>query len=1190
MTTPGSYINVRDSQPVALPLYPGTLFRQPVRVLIDCGSSDDFVSSEFAHRCRRQGTSTSTTPVTLATGVAINDEGYLPACQLRLGTLNCSFSPRILPLTGFDVLLGLPWLRRFNPVIDWSTGALLIITGRDRRHRLMPLHGPPIAIVSSIDHRPDADDETFLLTLDKPTTDAPAHPTATKLLRAYADVFPADLPSELPPERAIEFEIDLQPGQTPPSRPTYRMTTEELAELKSTLDGLLAKGFIRPSVSPYGAPVLFVKKKDGSRRLCVDYRLLNKITIKNKYPLPRIDDLLDQLSGAKWFSKLDLWSGYHQLRIKASDIHKTAFNCRYGHYEYRVLPFGLTNAPAVFMRLMNDIFRDLLDTCVLCFIDDICVYSKTEAEHEEHLRIVLSRLREHKLFAKMSKCVFFSQSIEFLGFIVSADGIRPDPKKVQAILSWPPPRNTHDVRSFHGLASFYRKHIKGFSSIAAPITALTGSLSKFEWPPAAADAFEALKAAITSPPVLKPFNDAAGVHTRVTTDASGHAIGAELSQSTDGHTWHPVSFASRKMTPAEANYPVHEQELLAIVDALKRWRHYLEGRRFVVFTDHHSLRYLQTQPQLSKRQAGWLGTLQEFDYEIQYRPGRSNVVADALSRRVCAVNSSSPGAPGLQDQIKAAYRSDPLVLSVQDSLEQGGKELPAPLAFDELGLLYHNAEGRPHPALYVPDVPALRTALLREAHDVTAAGHVGEKKTYANLTRYFWWPNISRSVRTYVHTCDACQRNKPLNAATPGLSRPLPVPESKWGTVTLDLITQLPRSESGHTALVVFCCKLTKMVHYAPTSVNVTAARLARIFVETVVRSHGWPTVLVSDRDSKFTSAFWKALFQEWGTSLNLSTAFHPQTDGQTERNNRTLEEMLRSYVNNHHSDWDKHLPMLEFAYNNSVHASTGYTPFWLNFGFHPRVPFSLVNPQIVTPNPQATDFAQAMAADLAAARANLLRAQQAQARAMDRRRRDEQFVIGDQVLLSTNDLAFRLPGQAHKLLPPWVGPFRIIQVVNPNAYKLELPDRWKQLHPVFNISRLRRYHASPPEFPDRDVNDRPPPDLIFDDGSAVFDAEAIIGKRRHRANNGRTVVQYQVKWRGYPDSDATWEPAANLKPPRAGPGVWAMVEAYDASAPSTSTPPTVAPQRQPRAAESSERGMVQGAPLRRSARVRARA
>ena len=317
----------------------------------------------------------------------------------------------------------------------------------------------------------------------------------------FPDLFPEELPG-LPPQREIEFSIDVVPGATPASITPYRMASAELKELKLKLQELLQKGFIRPSVSPWGAPMLFVKKKDGTLRLCIDYRQLNKLTVKNKYPLPRIDDLFDQLKGASIFPKIDLRSGYHQLRIKDVDVHKTAFRTRYGHYEFLVMPFGLTNAPTTFMDLMNHVFRLYVDQFVVVFIDDILVYSKDRGNHDTHLQVVLETLRKEQLYAKLSKCEFWLNEVSFLRHIVSKEGIRVDPKKIEVVVEWKPPRNVTEVRSLLGLAGYYRRFVKGFSMTAAPMTRLLQKNAKFEWSEKCQISFDKLKAFLTEAPVL----------------------------------------------------------------------------------------------------------------------------------------------------------------------------------------------------------------------------------------------------------------------------------------------------------------------------------------------------------------------------------------------------------------------------------------------------------------------------------------------------------------------------------------------------------------------------------------------------------------------------------------------------------------------------------------------------------------
>ncbi|GKD34960.1 putative nucleotidyltransferase, ribonuclease H, partial [Tanacetum coccineum] len=385
------------------------------------------------------------------------------------------------------------------------------------------------------------------------------------IVSEFQDVFSEELPG-IPPIRDVEFNIELIPGAEPISKAPYRMAPIELKELKDQLQELLERGFIRPSVSPWGAPVLFVKKKDGSMRLCIDYRELNKITIRNRYPLPRIDDLFDQLQGAKHFSKIDLRSGYHQLRVKEQDISKTAFRTRYGHYEFLVMPFGLTNAPAVFMDLMNRVFHEFLDKFVIVFIDDILVFSKSKEEHEEHLRTVLQILRQEKLYAKFSKCEFWLSKVAFLGHIVSAEGITMDPAKVEAITKWPRPTSVTEVRSFLGLAGYYRRFVEGFSRLALPLTKLMRKGEKFVWNEEREKSFEELKQRLVSSPILTLPSGSGGF--QIYSDASKKGLGCVLMQ--HGKV---IAYASRQLKPYEVNYPTHDLELAAIVFAKSKEEH-----------------------------------------------------------------------------------------------------------------------------------------------------------------------------------------------------------------------------------------------------------------------------------------------------------------------------------------------------------------------------------------------------------------------------------------------------------------------------------------------------------------------------------------------------------------------------------------------------------------------------------------
>ncbi|GJR06945.1 putative reverse transcriptase domain-containing protein [Tanacetum coccineum] len=431
------------------------------------------------------------------------------------------------------------------------------------------------------------------------------------IVRDFPEVFPEDLPG-LPPTRQVEFQIDLVPGAAPVARGSFYRWC-----FRNDKRG----GFLT-----LGAPVLFVKKKDGSFRMCIDYRELNKLTVKNRYPLPRIDDLFDQLQGSSVYSKIDLRSGYHQLRVREEDIPKTAFRTRYGHYEFQVMSFGLTNAPAVFMDLMNRVCKPYLDKFVIVFIDDILIYSKNKQEHEEHLKLILELLKKEELYAKFSKCEFWIPKVQFLGHVIDSEGIHVDPAKIESIKDWTSPKSPTEIRQFLGLAGYYRRFIEGFSKIAKPMTKLTQKKVKFEWGDKQEAAFQLSKQKLCSAPILtlpEGSEDFIAYY-----DASKKGLGAVLMQREK-----VISYASRQLKIHEKNYTTHDLELGAVVFALKIWRHYLYGTKCTVFTDHKSLEHILDQKELNMRQRRWLELLSDYDCDIRYHPGKANVVADALSRK-----------------------------------------------------------------------------------------------------------------------------------------------------------------------------------------------------------------------------------------------------------------------------------------------------------------------------------------------------------------------------------------------------------------------------------------------------------------------------------------------------------------------------------------------------------------------------
>jgi hypothetical protein len=535
----------------------------PGLILFDSGATHSFISAKFMSEYKITNSRLEEiiyveTPLESRSAKLICN-----SCPIEIGGWKFTADLIVLEMQDFDVILGMDWLHQNKATIDCHEksislrpfGQTEIVYHSNRRN----LCGPFVAMLESKE-----------INIEE-----------IPVVNEFPDVFPRDLPG-LPPDPEIEFAIVLVPGTKPIHKAPYRMAPMELKELKEQLKELEEKGFIRPSVSPWGAPVLFVKKKDGSLRLCVDYRELNKVTIRNKYPLPRIDDLFDQLQGSKVFSKIDLQSGYHQLKINSDDIPKTAFRTRYGHFEYLVMPFGLTNAPAAFMDLMNRVFKPYLDKFVVVFIDDILIYSKTKEEHSKHIRIVLQTLREHKLYAKLKKCDFWMDQVPFLGHIISGEGIAVDPTKVKAVSEWQRPANATDIRSFLGMAGYYRRFIMNFAKIAGPLTHLTKKGVKFEWTEKCEGSFQELKNRLISAPVLAlPIG---GEDFTIYCDASKYGLGCVLMQ-----RGKVIAYASRQLKPHEQNYPTHDMEFAAVIFALKIWRHYLYGEHCEVFTDHKSL-------------------------------------------------------------------------------------------------------------------------------------------------------------------------------------------------------------------------------------------------------------------------------------------------------------------------------------------------------------------------------------------------------------------------------------------------------------------------------------------------------------------------------------------------------------------------------------------------------------------------
>lgn len=1108
---PAYCVSENNGTDLQLLTYEGLANLQKVKV--DCGANANFISEKT--RKKYNFTTKPNKGFTIIYGDGSNELCNSEVeVEIEIDEYQDTINLNVANIANFDIILGKEWLKKHNPTVDWCTNNIKfnfngrVINFCPRKHDQDESN-----IITALQTKKSATKQhvsTFLLLVQEACADrtsTKSDPEVQSLLESFADIFPKELPIGLPPARGAAHRIVTIPGSSPPNKPPYRLSASDLEEVTKQVGELLNKGFIQPSTSPFGAPVILVNKKDGKKRMCIDYRALNKQTIKNRFPLPLIDDLFDALKDAKYFSKIDLNSGFNQIPIAPEDVEKTAFRTRFAHYEYLVMPFGLTNAPATFMNMMTNVFKKLMFKCVVVFLDDILIYSNSKEQHIKDIELVLRTLRANKLYAKMEKCEFLKRTVDYLGHTVTSDGISPQRHKLFAIKNWPVPKSVSNVRSFLGLASYYRKYIKNFAHISSPMNELLKTKKKFIWSSSQSDSFNALKEALVSAPVLQ-IADPKRTYW-VTTDASDVAIGAVLEQEDENNNIHPVAYESRTLTPAESNYPVHERELLAIVHALKKWRVYLAAETFNVVTDHYPLNFLHSQKALSPRQTRWSLDLAEFNYKIIYRPGKQNVVADALSRAHIQSMSTLSGCATFLQSIRDGYPSDESLRTIIDDLENE-KEVENYTMRSSL-LFFRNK-------LCIPSSVNKRD-IIREAHATPITGHLGVDKTTKLLKKHFSWNSLADDVKTFIKNCDSCQRIKAVNKAPSGALQPISVPNTRWQQISMDFITHLPLTKQGFDAILVVIDSLTKQIHLIATKTTFCAKDIARQFFDTIFRYHGIPLKIISDRDPKFMSAFWRSLFKMLGTQLAPSTAYHPQTDGLTERANRTVQEMLRVFIQGcDETEWDKLLTPVEFAYNNSVQGSTNISPFKLDTGQDPITPQSLLGDCAAqSPNPAANNFLSEINRNIKMASENIVKAQQRQKKYADKRRSEADFEIGDQVLLSTKNL--KLPQhKTPKFQPRYIGPFKVVSKINSVAYTLCLPDDFK-IHPTFHVSLLKRYYNQDNELP---LNTGTPT-TIPEQGT-----ENIIGHRR--TDTGDELL---IQPPGGTIDDATWQSTDKRRFPR---------------------------------------------------------
>jgi len=1099
------------------------------KILLDSGSQINLMDVYFAKENNIPYSSESNHPEVGGIGGTQEIVGETLPISIRYKNHNCKTKFYIVDLPSYCAILGADWLSTHNPTIDFSSRTLQFKSNYCIKNCLV-IPNTFTTFINSTSSESNLSQENNN-SETKPSDEKPdesKNRLPTKLIK-FLDVFNEVSANKLPPHRPYDCEINIKPDSNLYYGPIYPLTKKELTALKKYIDEMLAKGFIRKSKSPAGAPIFFVFKKNGELRLVVDYRRLNEITFRDSFPIPLINYMLECLRKGKIFSKIDLRQAFNLIRIKKGHEYKTAFTCVYGHFEYLVMPFGLKNAPAVFQHFINDVFEDIIGVYVFCYIDDIIIFSPDLETHYQHLIEVLSRLRNAGLYAKLEKCEFCVPFLDFLGHRISADGIYMDPAKVSSILEWPAPTNTKELQSFLGLANYYRRFILGFAKLAHPLNILLRKNSKFIWSSDSQKAFDEIKSKFSSAPVLAyPNHDLPFL---VETDSSNFAIGAILSQtSPKDNKIHPVAFFSRSLNPTERNYPIYDKELLAIISALEQWRHLLKGTDipFTIFSDHRNLLYQKKPEKMTQRLVRWSLFLSEFNFKIVYRSGSSNGKPDALSRRPDYL--PSPDYPGadvpfsvlrpenfvvsispnsdLSNKILNECKDDIFYHNICDYLDNKNLPIPHPkidkFSLSNSFLLFNNK-------IYVP--PNCRPLVLNSCHDSPSSGHLGIKKTLNLLNRNFWWPSSSNDTKDYVRSCEICCRSKSSRHKPYGFLNPLDIPNRPWSSISMDFLTDLPKS-NGFTCILVVTDRLTKMCHLIPFPNIPSATDTASAFLNQIFRYHGLPDDILSDRGTQFTSKFWTAVCKGLNITLKFSSPSHHQTNGLTERVNSVIEQHLRCYTNLKGSNWNDFLYLAEFSYNNAIQESTKYSPFFSNYGFHPRH-----SPEIPTSTevPRAEELVKNLAELTKELKENIKLAISKQEKyANNYRMKPPEFKKNDKVWINSSLI---IKNGNKKLKPRKLGPFKIISKISPVSYKLDLPKNLR-IHPVIHVSELEPYYED-----NFGRNQEPPPITINDEEE--YEVEQILDKRKHYGK-----VQYLIKWKGYPLSEASWEPEENLNCP----------------------------------------------------------
>ncbi|GFX64608.1 hypothetical protein TNCV_1671441 [Trichonephila clavipes] len=894
--------------------------------------------------------------------------------------------------------------------------------------------------------------------------------SAERLFQEFEDVFSRNS-SDIGHTTVTQHRIDTA-DHPPIKQHPRRLPFAKQEEVGTLLREMQENDIIEPSSSPWASPIVLVRKKDGSTRFCVDYRKLNDVTKKDSYPLPRIDDTLDTLSGHKWFSTLDLKSGYWQVEIHPEDREKTAFTSGQGLWRFKVMPFGLCNAPATFERLMETVLKGLTFEACLIYLDDVIIGGRTFEEHLQSIRKVLSKLSDANLKLNPSKCKFFQKEVNYLGHIISAEGVRTDPEKSVRRKELKRPENLRELRSFLGLCTYYRKFVKGFSNIARPLHKLTESKQKFQWTKECEDSFLQLKEALTSSPILiypqpdKPFI--------LDTDASNESVGAVLSQEIDGQE-RVVAYWSKCLSKPERNYCVTRKELLAIVKAIEHFHHYLYGQKFLLRTDHASLTWLMNFRNTEGQVARWIQRLNEYYFDIRHRKGSSHGNADALSRRPCPENcrhcsrvetkydyairqittsTATPPDPWSDEKVREDQMADPDIKPLIEFMESSSNKpswqdisaySPTTKQYWALWNSLHLRNGVLYRKFESEDGKTFRWQLVLP------------RSRIPRVRERFFWGKVRAEVEQWCKSCDACAARKGPKIRSRGKLHRYNV-GAPFERIAFDILGPLPRTASGNKYLLVVMDYFTKWPEVYPIP-DQEAPTVAEAVVQHWISRYGVPLQLHSDQGRNFVSAVLKGVCELLGIDKTKTTPLHPQSDGMVERFNRTILNNLSLMVSKNQQDWDQKVPLFLLAYRSAVHETTGYSPSQMLFGRDLRLPCDLLfgRPPDTPSSPE--EYVQNLQArfedvhNLARERINL-RTEKMKTR-YDTKATGHQFKEGDKVWFYNPT---RRKGLSPKLQSHWDGPYTILKIINDVVIRIRKSTNSKPR--VVHYDRLAPYYG----------------------------------------------------------------------------------------------------------------------------------